>query len=138
MSVGVSGAQASGGNSAASGAAQQAGSGQPSSNQQRGRTVDGGGATGGGADSFDYKSAFTGQTKKIQELESRTGLMHKELEGAKGDRQLLSKLREVFNPEQQNQATYDPVPEWESQLDFYIEQAVEAKNNGRGIPLTAN
>lgn len=125
MSQGASAAPAAG----ASGASPQGSSGAQGKGQ---------GAPAQGGGEFDYKSAFTSQNKKLQENESRLGALGKEVEGYKGDRETLSKLRSIFSPDQGAPQKADPVPGWEGQLDFYIQQAVEADKAGRPMPLTAN
>lgn len=109
----------------------QAGSAKDGGSQGAGGAKDGAGA-------FDYQSAFKSQQKKIQEQDQSFSKLHQEWEGKKGDLELVSKMKDVFAPPKPPQGGEDPIPGWESQLDFYIQQAVEAKNNGRGIPLTAN
>lgn len=111
------------------------------SSNQGGSTKDGGsqgaGGTKEGAGAFDYQSAFKSQQKKIQEQDQSFSKLHQEWEGKKGDLELVSKLKGVFEPPK-GDTKESPVANWEKQLDFYIEQAVEAKNRGQGIPLTAN
>jgi hypothetical protein len=92
---------------------------------------------GGDAGAFDYKSAFQSQNKKLQDTESNLHQLRQDWEGKRGDLDLVSKMKDVFSPPK-SQAAESPVAGWERELDFYIEQAVEAKNQGRGIPLTAN
>lgn len=135
MAVGTSAPSAP--SAAAAGASGAPGSQQNSSGKAPAGVV-GGAAQGAGGD-FDYKSAFTSQSRKIQETEGRLGDLSKEVEGSRSDREMLKKLRDVFNPQDSGKKqAADPVPGWEQQLDFYISQAVEADKAGRGIPLTAN
>lgn len=49
----------------------------------------------------------------------------------------MRKLKGVFEPSK-GDVQESPVGKWEQQLDYYIEQAMEAKNRGQPIPLTAN
>lgn len=96
------------------------------------------GSQGTGAGAFDYQSAFKSQSKKLQDTQQSLSQFQQEWEGKKGDLELVSKLKGVFEPPKGGEQAESPVGEWERQLDFYIEQAVEAKNRGQGIPLTAN
>ncbi len=97
------------------------------------------GSQGTGAGAFDYQSAFKSQSKKLQETESSLSRLSQDWESSKGDLDLVKKLKGVFSEgDGRGQQQQSPVGEWERQLDFYIEQAVEAKNRGQGIPLTAN
>lgn len=50
---------------------------------------------------------------------------------------MLDKLEKAFAPEEQS-AGPDPIAAIEEQLDYYLEQAMEAKQRGQAIPLTTN
>lgn len=53
------------------------------------------------------------------------------------DRETISRVREAFSPQQKESAP-DPIADIEQQMDYYLEQAMEAKSRGQAIPLTTN
>lgn len=74
----------------------------------------------------------------MAETERSLSQMTQDWESKKGDLELVSKLKGVFNPPKEPEGGENPIPGWEREMDYYIAQAVEAKNRGQGIPLTAN
>ncbi len=52
-------------------------------------------------------------------------------------KETLDRVRQAFVPEERNAAP-DPVADLEQQMDYYLEQAMEAKSRGQAIPLTTN
>lgn len=131
-------AQSGGSSGAPSGGAAPAPGGSPSG-ANRGVQDAGGGAGGAGGDPnvFNIRQAFQ---KELQGTKGHLDRISKEFQdhkkGSEGDRQILDKIRQAFQPSSAN--AHDPVSEWESQLDYYLAQGVEAEKAGQGIPLTTN
>lgn len=127
--------------SQAAAAAPAAASGASAGSQASSRDGSGGQGNAGakdGAGAFDYQAAFKSQSKKLADTEQSLSRFQQEWDGKKGDLDLVSKLKGVFEPPKDNGKGESPVPQWEREMDFYIEQAIEAKNRGHAIPLTAN
>lgn len=123
---------------AAPGAGASSGQGSQTSSRDGGGGAGGAGAQGAGAGDFDYQSAFRSQQHKLREADGRFQGLQREWEGAKPDLEIVRKLKGVFEPSKGEAQQESPVGKWEQQLDYYIEQAMEAKNRGQPIPLTAN
>lgn len=100
----------------------------------------GGDSGGAGGDAFDYRAAFTSTQRALEDTRKEFTGFKKTVEerdkryGDSADK--ISKIQEIFNPKEQSAP--DPVVEWERQMDYYIEQALEADKAGRGMPLTTN
>jgi molybdopterin converting factor small subunit len=58
--------------------------------------------------------------------------------GIDEDLSTVRKLRETFAPQEQKPSKADPIDALEQQIDYYLEQAMEAKTKGSPIPLTTN
>lgn len=115
-------------------------SGPSSSTVGRGVNTAGSGRTPtSGGEEFDYRSAFTSAARKLETTERNLVSLRRDLDAGKADRELIGRMREVFNPESARPVTADPVVDWEVQLDHYLERAIENKNQGGdGLPLTTN
>jgi hypothetical protein len=82
--------------------------------------------------------------EKLQASEAQNQELKQSLEGLRGeqkkDSETLSKIRQVFSPDPENQP--DPsegiIQNLEAQMDQYLEAALEAEREGRPIPLTVN
>lgn len=86
---------------------------------------------------FDYKSAFTSQGRQLQDTQRQLQSFGQELERAKPNLELASRLREALNPPANTKES--PVDHWEKQIDFYLDQALQNKSQGgHGNPLTTN
>lgn len=95
------------------------------------------GGEGGGERGFDYRKAFGETQGTLQRMTQEFGQMRQQ---QTEESRLLSKMREVFQPGDAQQA--DPVQgkisQYEQMLDYYIAQGVEAEKAGRAMPLTIN
>lgn len=103
-----------------------------------GGTQAGGGERGGqgGGEAFDYRGAFRETQGSLQKMTQDFGRLK---EQQTSDSQLLSKMREVFNPQEQHaDPTQGKISQYEQMLDYYIAQGVEAEKSGRAMPLTIN
>ncbi len=94
----------------------------------------------GSPDAFDYKAAFKSTQKALSDTKTQFDSFRKEIDPRvkefSENSELLSKLKGVFSPEKDSAP--DPVQNWNQQLDFYIEQAIEAEKRGQAMPLTTN
>ncbi len=103
-------------------------SGAGSSNSSAGQA-----STGSG---FDAQEAFN----EIRQTRAQTSKLasafdsHRKETGE--DRDLLKRIKEAVAPPKEEAA--DPISDLEGQMDYYLEQAMEAKQRGQAIPLTTN
>lgn len=97
-------------------------------------------ATQGGGEVVDFQRMLQAmQAKHGQETGALQGAL-RELQGKHGQaEQTLSKLRQVFVPtENAPDPTQGKIAQYEEQLDYYLQQALEHERAGHKIPLTTN
>lgn len=92
------------------------------------------GGEGGG---FDPSAALQEARRARQEAQSLRSTFDKRDTEFRQTKETLDRVRQAFVPEEQSKAP-DPIADLEEQMDYYLEQAMEAKARGGGIPLTTN
>lgn len=95
-------------------------------------------STGGGdaSQGFDVSEAIQEARRARAEGHQLKSAFDKQSSELKSTRETVDKIRDVFAPKQE--AAPDPVADLEEQMDYYLEQAMEAKSRGQPIPLTTN
>lgn len=91
----------------------------------------------------DIQDALRGQFGVLKDHQNTIKTQSQELAGLRQqtsqNSQLMDQLRGVFNPQTQQVDPIDQtISEAEQQMDFYLQQALEADKNGNPIPLTTN
>lgn len=97
---------------------------------------------GHGNNVLDFQQALAGQYGALQNLGVQTQQSHAELEALKAknaeQEKLLGGLRQVFNPQPEGDPIDQEISGYEQQLDYYLQEALEAEKMGQSIPLTTN
>lgn len=93
-----------------------------------------GGEAGG---SFDFNEAFSEAKRARAEASQLRSAFDKQAKEYSGTKETLDRVQKAFNPDKA-EAAPDPVADLEQQMDYYLEQAMEAKQRGQPIPLTTN
>jgi hypothetical protein len=95
----------------------------------------------GGADTPDF-NAMLEALQSERESESREwGQRYSQLESQhQRTSQTLDKIRQVFAPNEGDAPSHTEqrIAQWESQLDHYMQAAIDAERRGQPIPLTTN
>lgn len=115
-------------------AASQGGSSAPSASPQGQGTPTA--SQGGDAAGFDVTHAMQEARRARGETQSLRSNFDKRFSAMDEDLATVRKLRETFAPPAPK--TADPVQHLEEQMDYYLEQAMEAKAKGVPMPLTTN
>ncbi len=109
-------------------------SGSPSTGGQGGAPSPSHGGEGGG---FDASEAIREARTARQETRGLRSSFDKSSQEFQQTRETLDRVKKAFVPEEHTAAP-DPVSDLEEQMDYYLEQAMEAKTRGQAIPLTTN
>ncbi len=120
--------------SPASSGASAAPSASPASSPAQGTSS---GHSPGGDGGFDPSEAIREARQARQETSKLRSSFDKTTKDFQQTREVLDRVQKAFVPEEQSSAP-DPVADLEEQMDYYLEQAMEAKARGQAIPLTTN
>ncbi len=105
-----------------------AGQGQPGSSNP---------SQGGQGGSFDPSEAIREARQARQESSRLRSSFDSHSKDYNQTKETLDRVRQAFVPEERAAAP-DPISDLEEQMDYYLEQAMEAKGRGQAIPLTTN
>lgn len=128
--------------------ASSGGSSAPSANSSSSAPGPGGYGAGGGSQAphpsqggeggaFDVSDAIKEARRARQESQTLRSTFDKRDQEFRQTQETLDRVKKAFVPEESSKAP-DPIADLEEQMDYYLEQAMEAKARGGGIPLTTN
>lgn len=123
--------------SPASSGASPAPSANPSGSQPQGGSGAPSPSPGGQGGGFDPTEAIREARQARQENSRLRSSFDSHSQEFNKTKETLDRVRQAFVPEERNAAP-DPVADLEQQMDYYLEQAMEAKARGQAIPLTTN
>ncbi len=93
-------------------------------------------SAGGESGGFDPAVALREAREARQEAKTLRSSFDKHGQEFKQTKETLDRVRQAFVPEEKGAP--DPVSELQEQMDYYLEQAMEAKARGQSMPLTTN
>ncbi len=95
-----------------------------------------GGHDGGGAGDFDYTEFMREAKESRRETREVKSSFDKKSKEFDQTRETLERVKKAFAPEE-SEKPRDPVADLEEQMDFYLEQAMEARARGKADPTSA-